>query len=150
MCILLKYLFTSLLKNLKIGAVLAPNQFTMTTLFDYHLLMKTNPIIARFYIYKLKFVHNYKISHIATKFTNTHRNTVSNIIKLFKQKTDSFHYQLLSSNPSFDSIIKEFAFLAPKSRKPLSNKRSASYKAEKFILLLFAQNVFDLDHFNAF
>ena len=126
MCILLKYLFTSSLKNLKIGAVLAPNQFTMTTLFDYHLLMKTNPIIARFHICKLKFVHNYKISHIA-KLTNTHRNTVSNIIKLFKQKADSFHYQLLFSNPSFDSIIKEFAFLAPKPRKPLSNKRFASY-----------------------
>ncbi len=107
----------------------------MDTLFDYHLLMKTNPIVARFHICKLKFVHNYKISHIA-KLTNTHRNTVSNIIKLFKQKADSSHYQLLSSNPSFGSILKEFAFLAPKSRKPLSNKRSASYKAEKFILLL--------------
>jgi len=46
------------------------------------------------------------------------------------------HYQLLSSNLSFESIIKELAFLAPKSRKPLSNKRPASYKAEKFILLL--------------
>ena len=107
----------------------------MNALFDYHTLMKANPIIARFNICKFKFVHKYSLTHIA-KITNTHRNTISNIIKLFKQKADSFHYQLLSSNPSFDTIIKDFAFLAPKSRKPLSNKRSASYKAEKFILFL--------------
>ena len=82
----------------------------MNALFDYHLLMKTNPIVARFHICKLKFVHNYKISHIA-KLTNTYRNTVSNVIKIFKQKADSSHYQLLSSNPSFDTIIKKFVFL---------------------------------------
>jgi len=119
----------------------------MNTLFDYHTLMKANPIVARFNICKFKFVHKYSLTHIA-KITNTYRNTISNIIKLFKQKADRSHYQLLSSNPSFDTITAEFAFLAPKSRKPLSNKRSASYKAEKFILFLALVLDFDTKGFS--
>ena len=112
-----------------------------TTLFDYHLLMKLNPIITRFKICKLYFVNNYKISYIA-KITNSHRNTISNIINTFKQKADDIHHQLLSSNPSFDDIISNFSFLAPKSRKPHSNKRSSSYKASKFIIYLFLSTNF--------
>jgi len=103
--------------------------------------MKSNPIIARFHICKLKFVNNYPINQIA-KITNTHRNTVSNIIKIFKQNATNLHYELLSSNLSFNTIVKEFSFLSPKSRKPLSNKRSASYEASKFIIYLFLASNF--------
>ena len=112
-----------------------------SVLFDYHVFMKSNPIIARFHICKLKFVNNLKIKQIA-RITNTHRNTVSNIIKIFKQHATSFHYELLSSNLSFDTIVKEFSFLFPKSRKPHSNKRSASYEASKFIIYLFLASNF--------
>ena len=112
-----------------------------SNLFNYHLFMKSNPIIARFHICKLKFVNNYPINQIA-KITNTHRNTVSNIIKIFKQHATSSHYKLLSSNLSFDTIVKEFSFLFPKSRKPHSNKRSASYEASKFITYLFLNSNF--------
>ena len=114
---------------------------TSYVLFDYHVFMKSNPITARFYICKLKYINNYKIKQIA-RITNTHRNTVSNVIKIFKQNATSFHYELLSSNLSFDTIVKEFSFLSPKSRKPLSNKRSASYEASKFIIYLFLASNF--------
>jgi len=110
-------------------------------LFDYHSTMKANPIIARFHICKLHFVNWYNKTKIA-KITNTHRNTISNIIKLFTKKASDFHHQLLKSNPSFDTIIEHFSFLAPKSRKPLSNKRSASYQASKFIIYLFLASNF--------
>ncbi len=107
----------------------------MSHLVDYHLIMKNDPILARFTICKLKFVHNYKISFIA-KITNTHRNTVSNIISLFKKGADISHYQLLASDLSLKEIHSHFAFLAPKSRRPLSNKRAASPQAEQFVLSL--------------
>ena len=106
---------------------------------NYHHIMKLNPIIARFYICKYKIVDNLSITKIA-KYTKTHRNTISNILNLFNKNADDSHHQLLSQNLSHQQIIDNFSFLAPKSRKPLSNKRSASYKAEKYILFLALSN----------
>ena len=92
-------------------------------------------------ILKLFFVNWYNKSKIA-KITNTHRNTVRHIINLFKEKADNFHYQLINSNLSSNSIIQHFSFLSPKSRKPYSNKRSASYQSTKFIIYLFLASNF--------
>jgi len=68
--------------------------------------------------------------------------TFFKIFKIFKQNATNLHYELLSSNLSFDTINKEFSFLSPKYRKPHSNKRSASYNASKFIIYLFLASNF--------
>ena len=62
---------------------------TNSTLVDYHSIIKANPIIAKFHICKLHFVNLFNKTNFA-KITNTHRNTVRNIINLLHKMYLSF------------------------------------------------------------
>lgn len=105
----------------------------------YKMEYKEEPIVARLRIVKEYILFSKKKKDIATRYSMS-RNTVWNIIKLFKEKAPNNYLELLRGNKNFNNLKETFSFLAPKSRKPNSHSKQASKKAEKSIISLFKKH----------
>ena len=103
---------------------------------SYKQQIKTNELVTKFKIIRDVKVHKLPKSSVADKYS-MHRNWVLEIIKLFENNIDPWvQEELLSSRCNFSKVEIEEKLkpITAKSKKPLSNKNSASKEQEKLIV----------------
>lgn len=110
-------------------------------IMSYKEQIKQNELITKIRIIRLVKKDRLPVGMVARNF-DCHRNTITNILKDFSTTINLEDQQLLlSNNQSFvyPQLIQKYQALMSASRKPKSNKRSATPEEEEQVLKIFNQ-----------
>ena len=115
--------------------IMKDKQIIQKEFMNYKEQIKENELITKF-----KIIRDFKVNNISKiciwKKYNMHRNSVKNIIDCFEQNIDPWiKLELLSTNKTFwyPELEEKLSWIKSKSRRPISNKRSANKTQEALI-----------------
>jgi hypothetical protein len=101
---------------------------------------KNGIIIAKLHVIHKFFITKLKIITIADIYSMS-RNTITKIIKDYRERCPAELHNLFLSNKHFyqNELLTNFSFLNNQSRKPHSNKRTASEEESNIVLKYFLE-----------